>query len=564
MKNLPIGINAHARTFNLPIEIVTQKTAFLGVTGSGKTYGCTKMAELMLEAGAQIVALDPVGVWRGLRMGANFPIYIFGGLSGDFPLEPTGGALVADLIVDRGISVVLDVSQFEHDTDKTRFATAFADRFFFRKKSKRSPVHLFMEECEEFVPQNPAKGEEKMLQAFRRLWKLGRNFGIGGSLISQRPQDVNKKALNQTGTLFVFQMTGPQERKAIEGWCSDVGVNAPDLGKMLPNIEVGKPHVWSPTFLKVSEPITIGLKITADVSSTPTMGEHSDAQVNPLSEVDGISLREAMAATVERAKDNDPDALKQKVRNLEAELRKKPAAAPAPPPVVERVEVPILSPDELATVRSLLDRVGSIGLEMKGFYDRGTTILAAMNTRQDNAGMSLLVPTKPATALKHLVVFKPPHVPARTGNPGISVGLTEPQQKIIDVIAMLGVRGIEANRDSVARWLSVHPNGGSYGANLAFLRSEGYLEGCRLTPKGEQTARPMETGFQASLEPLEIPQRTIMRKLQEIGRVTREELADALGVHPNGGSYGGNLSRLRTMGLITARGPIELTEGAAR
>jgi len=60
-------------------------------------------------------------------------------------------------------------------------------RFFFRKKQSPSAVHLFLEECQEFIPQNTMRGEEHMLHAFTRLQKLGRNFGVGASLISQRP-----------------------------------------------------------------------------------------------------------------------------------------------------------------------------------------------------------------------------------------------------------------------------------------------------------------------------------------------------------------------------------------
>jgi DNA helicase HerA-like ATPase len=55
----------------LPLNAVTRKHAFLGTTGSGKTYGATKLAELMIAAGAQIVALDPVGVWWSLRLAAD-------------------------------------------------------------------------------------------------------------------------------------------------------------------------------------------------------------------------------------------------------------------------------------------------------------------------------------------------------------------------------------------------------------------------------------------------------------------------------------------------------------
>lgn len=179
-----------AKDLILPLDAVTQKLAWLGVTGSGKTYGASKLAELFWQAGAQFLVLDPVGVWYGLRLAkdgktpSDLTVPIFGGLHGDVPLEPTAGALIANLVVDKTLSAVLDVSQFESDTDKARFARDFADRFFFRKKAAPSAVHVFLEEVQEFVPQNPQKGEERMLHAFVRLQKLGRNFGIGASYVS--------------------------------------------------------------------------------------------------------------------------------------------------------------------------------------------------------------------------------------------------------------------------------------------------------------------------------------------------------------------------------------------
>src|SRR4051812_22272418 len=206
MKTLKI-----AHGLELPLDAVTQTLAFMGRRSSGKTYGAGKLAEEMLDAGAQVVVLDPVGSWYGLRIGADgkspgISIPVFGGLHGDVPLEVGAGAYIADLIVEKRLSVVLDVSQFESDAAKARFATEWAKRFFFRQKASPSAVHVFLEECQEFVPQNPQKGEEHMLHAFNTMWKIGRNFGIGGSLISQRPQEINKKAFNLTECMFAFQM----------------------------------------------------------------------------------------------------------------------------------------------------------------------------------------------------------------------------------------------------------------------------------------------------------------------------------------------------------------------
>jgi hypothetical protein len=309
-----------SKELSLPLDAVTQKLAFIGRTGSGKTYAATKLAELFGEAGAQFIALDPVGKWWSLRLksdgkSAGLDVPVFGGLHGDLPLEPLLGARIADLIVDRQISAVLDVSQFEHNTDKARFAESFATRLFYRKKSSPSAAHLFVEEAQEFVPQNPQGEEKRMLGAFERLIKLGRNFGIGASLISQRPQEINKKALNQTECLFVFQTTGTHERKAIDAWIADKGIDE-DIARLLPGLHVGEARVWSPAWLRVSLTTTIDPKRTFDASATPKVGAKS-VEVKTLTPIDIVEITKSLADVVEKAKADDPRELKKRIAELE-------------------------------------------------------------------------------------------------------------------------------------------------------------------------------------------------------------------------------------------------------
>jgi hypothetical protein len=314
---------------SLPTDAVTEAIGFLGRRGSGKSYAAQKLAEEFHRARAQFVVLDPVGNWWALRLaadgkGAGIPIPVFGGLQGDVPLEPTAGKLVADTIVDRGISAVIDVSQFESDADKSRFARAFCERFYFRKKSAPSAVHVFLEEAQEFIPQNPGRDDAQMLHAFTRLAKLGRNFGIGISMLSQRPQEVNKKVLNLAELLFVFQLTGVHERKAVEAWIGDKGIDGEDIEAELPKLERGHPHAWSPAWLKVSEIVAIGSKWTFDASSTPKVGATAPP-VRELSPIDLEQLRANMATAIEKAKADDPKELRKEI----AALKKQIAAAPA-------------------------------------------------------------------------------------------------------------------------------------------------------------------------------------------------------------------------------------------
>jgi hypothetical protein len=382
-------------SLSLPIDAVTQKFAILGRTGSGKSYAATKLCEEMLDANAQVVALDPVGVWYGLRVGGNFEIPIFGGLHADMPLEPGAGEFIANLIVDRGISAVLDVSQFLSG-DQARFAYDFATRFFFRKKSSPSAVHLFVEECQEFVPQNISGGqrggfETRMLNAFERLIKLGRNFGIGATLISQRPQEVNKKALNQAECMLAFQMTGPQERKAVASWVADKA-GSQGVIDLLPKLEVGECQVWSPQWLQVDKKVRIAKKKTADVSSTPKSGGEKRADPKPLSQGELEKFSAQMLETIERAKADDPKELRKRIRDLEKDLAKKDRAGQA---VVEKCNTSIKTRDVPVLKDGQISRLEKLHVQFMREFSQQAAHATALVTRLDD----LLKPVRDAVQL---------------------------------------------------------------------------------------------------------------------------------------------------------------------
>lgn len=499
---------------DVPVDVVTQKLAFLGRTGSGKTYAATKLAELMLGAGSQVICLDPVGVHYGLRLGANgaagLEIPIFGGLHGDLPLESTAGAVMADLVVDRGISAVLDVSQFETDAQKARFAEAFASRFFFRKKASPSPVHLFLEECQEFAPQNPQGGDAQMLHAFTRLAKLGRNFGIGLSLISQRPQEVNKKVLNMTEVLFAFQMRGPQERKTIKDWSADKDVGL-DIVDVLPSLKVGQCMVSSPQWLEIEATFTIAKKQTADVSSTPKVGA-SARPAEPLTPIDLEQLRTTMAATIEKAKAEDPKLLTARIRQLEAELKAKSngktphaghAGTSAPAIDETRVAQRVQQAVDVAVheERKRQDRLRRI---LKQAAQKSSQELARAGTTAQRIGSEIIDAANSLAAVIagfdddwHPVPAAPAAVPARvappvpitSGNGTARMGrlgevephdgLNRPQQRMLNAMATMeelaqGLRD-RVPRNIIAALSNQSPRSSGWEKNLSTLRSRGYI-----------------------------------------------------------------------------------------
>ncbi len=542
----------------LPLDAVTQKLAFLGRTGSGKTYAAGKLAEEMLDAGAQIVALDPVGVWWGLRLGADgksagISIPVFGGLHGDVPLEATGGRLLADLIVDRGISAVLDVSQFESDAAKARFARDFAERFFFRKKASPSAVHLFLEECQEFLPQNPSRDEPQMLHAFTRLYKLGRNFGVGGSLISQRPQEVNKKALNMTECLFAFQMTGPHERKTVESWIEDKGLDIDIVGD-LPKLQVGHAHVWSPAWLEISKTVAIASKRTFNASSTPEVGKR--AQARELAPIDLEQIRKQMSDTIERAKADDPKELRRRIAQLERERSAKPTAivTEAPARIVEK---PVFLEVDRHALGSLLNQVSKLG-------DR----VGELQSRID-ARLRLTEPHKltmpPPTALA-----RPVSRPPKPTN-GHDHGLGNTGARRMLVALAQNPDGLTATKLSILTGIS--RGGGTWRTYLGQLRGSRYLEG------DASRFAITQSGLAAigDWDPLPTGAALISYWRGGLGDTGARRIFDALvdaypralspalcaertGMALEGGTWRTYLGKLRGLGLVEGRGELRASE----
>ncbi|HUY26196.1 MAG TPA: hypothetical protein VMV27_02145 [Candidatus Binataceae bacterium] len=337
-----------AKDLSLPADTApAQRFAFIGRVGSGKTYAAGKFVELLYDSGRQVVVVDPVGNWgRGLRIAADgkdrgLDIPIFGrsiGANADFPLEPTGGKLIADVIVDHRASMVLDVSEMTYG-EQCRFMADFAPHLLQRKKGAKSPLMLVVEEAQEFIPERTFRNTAVMVGAMTRLVKLGRNYGIGFALITQRPQAVSKEVLNLTEVLFVFQTSGPQERKAIAGWVTTKGLDLHAQLEELPGLDPGDGFLWSPQWLKTFRKVRVLPKRTFDASATPTEIElHAD-----LKPIDLKQITAAMADTIERAKLDDPRELKRQLADLKRELAAKPK--------------PVAAPDESAIARAVADGV---------------------------------------------------------------------------------------------------------------------------------------------------------------------------------------------------------------
>lgn len=551
----------------LPLDAVCETFAVLGRRGSGKTYTAGVIAEELLEAGCQVAILDPLDAWYGLRASADgkgdgYPVYVFGGSHQDAPLADTSGAMLADAMIDGGWSAIFSMRHLSKSGAR-RFVAAFCDRLYERKgdEKHRTPLHLVVDEADAFVPQHLSNDATSCYGAIDTIVRRGRRSGFGTTLISQRAAVVSKDVLTQTEVLVCHQTTSPQDRAALAAWVEahDIDDRAEEFWKSLASLPRGAAWFWSPGLLDVFRRVTVRRKRTFDSSDTPRAGV-KPIEPKRLTTVDLARLTSQIQASVEEVKANDPKALRAEIARLKRDLTERPEAAPK---IVERDVVTPETRTALEGIAASAREAGHGLVEMgRAWIAKADEVVAALRRApgvETRRSYSVPIQDRPKQPQQQRLRAK-----AETDPGAQAAALTGPQQAILDTVAMLGVRGIDANRESVARWLAIHPNGGSYGANLGRLRAEGYLDAFRLTERGEAAARPQETGYDAALRALpDEPKRAIVRALDGV-RLSREELAAALGLHPNGGSYGANLGWLRTMGLITARGPIEQTEGLNR
>jgi uncharacterized protein len=303
----------------LPLLAIHDVIAIVGRRGRGKTVAAKNLVEQAFAAGGRFCVVDPTGAWWGLTSSASgeepgIPCVVFGGNHAMVPLEPTAGEIMGDFAADpTQPSLVLDVSTFTRG-EQIRFLTAFMARVY---QKNTASLLLVLDEADQVAPQSKdEKAENLLLGATQRIVKLGRVKGFGVLLVTQRPASLHKNVLTQASVLITLGLTGPQDHKAVLEWIryqADEG-KAQEVLSSLPGLERGEAWVWAPE-QGLLKRVQVPLPRTFDSSQSPA--GMPMAEPRAVAEVDLDKLTEAIRATVERAKENDPRALRARIAELE-------------------------------------------------------------------------------------------------------------------------------------------------------------------------------------------------------------------------------------------------------
>jgi uncharacterized protein len=247
-------------SLQIPTQAATKTFAILAKRGAGKSYTAAVLAEEFYKNSVPFVVFDPIDVWWGLRFNKDgkskgLPVVVFGLEHADITLDRDMGKSIAQAIAKENVSVVISTFGMPKAAQR-HLITEFSEEIL---RINNNPRHIFIEEAHEFVPQRIFGGEGKVFNAVSNLVVMGRNRGLGVTLINQRAATINKDVLTQIDTLLAFRNVAPQDRQALRVWVEYHAAEGDfeEFMKSLPSLPTGEGWIWSPEFLETFERIKI-------------------------------------------------------------------------------------------------------------------------------------------------------------------------------------------------------------------------------------------------------------------------------------------------------------------
>ena len=530
------GAGEDSPLVGLPADAFDDRIAIVGTAGSGKTYAAKGFVERLLESGARVAIVDPLGVWWGLRASADgsapgYPVIVFGGKHADVPITSDMGVALGRIIVREALVCVVDLSDLGSNAARRRFMAAFAEALY---ETNEEPLRLVLDEADLWAPQRPIKGWEGLLGNIEEIVRRGRVRGFIPWLITQRPAVVHKDVLSQADILIAMKLTASQDRDAVGAWIegqADRQEGKRILGD-LPRLQRGEGYLWAPSH-GLLERIAFPPIHTFDRSRTPKRGERI-AIPRTLAEVDLTAIVTALAA----AGGGDPGKPKEDPSG-HARLEQELAAA--------RARIAALEENN----RELYSRLAKIAtLAASDVRTPGDTAEIAAQSQPKIPGAKSVRPSRVETS----------DSPAASGN-----GIHPAARKLLTALAQHAPARFTWGQ--AATLAGLKPSGGHFNSGRKDLRAAGYVVEANglvaptpdgLKAVGDLPPAPSTPAARLALwcGRLPAPAPEMLRTLAAQGEryMDAGELATMLGKKPSGGHWNSGLAILRNNGLIETDG----------
>ena len=264
--------------------LVGRSVAVLGITGSGKTNTAAVLIEELLSNDLPLTVVDIEGEYWGLK--EKFEVLVAGrSQHAELEVGPNNAAQLAEISLKRGISIILDLSDFTQD-EASEFLTQYFTSLWTASTSAKQPYQIVLEEAHEFVPQGI---RTPLKQVLTRIALRGRKRGLGIILVSQRSAKVEKDVLTQTSLLFLHKVVHPIDLKVYKDL---IPLPTAQVEDMIRKLQPGEAVV---VYNHQEHVVQIRHRHTFHVGSTPT---HDTVKQPKLRRIDDVMLRELRALIV--------------------------------------------------------------------------------------------------------------------------------------------------------------------------------------------------------------------------------------------------------------------------
>ena len=533
-----------------------------GVSGSGKSTLIRALLEQTHGKVPQFV-IDSEGDFVTLREKYD---YVLVGRGGDVPLSTKTAKTTIRRLAELHVSAIFDLSELRFP-ERREWVRIACEELIHLPRALWSPRLFILDEAHNFCPER-GSGEAVSTSAVIDVGSLGRKRGICFIAATQRLSKLHK------------DLAGELLNKLI-GYTDDVDLQrAGDQLGMTKEQRSGLKLLETHTFYAYGPAISrapVLVRTAMPLTKPPPRGKD-----RPAAPPARDKLKKILAQLVDLPKEAEEEAktmeeLRRRNSDLERRIRQAEKGV-----ATKTVEKPVR--DEAAIERAVAAAVAAERKEWRsrtaGFVrtaqlvERKLSELAAPVGSLAAMGEGALanLPATPASVppaaravpAPRVPVAPAPRRPAAAAEYSSDVALSGTQRRILAALAQFAALGQEeSSRPAVAGYCAISHTTGSFSNNLSALRTAGLIEDVadgkiRLTDEGHAAAGPVDTPV--GLEELHRAwagklSGTQARMLDVIiasypDAVSRQTIADTIGVQADTGSFSNNLSKLRTLGLI--------------
>ena len=229
--------------------VFSKRVTILGMSGSGKSNLVAVLVEELGQFDAALIVFDHKPEYWPL---CKQPYLTRPARANAQNLTPQHAAAIGQQIVQKRLHVVVDLTSYQSDVEAVLVMVRLIEgvRRYQQAQSdeRRIPCTFVLDEAHYWLPENEAHSTIRhvkarttgqsllayMQQVFFRLSEMGRTFGMGLIVATQRPANVDKRLTSQAEWRFLLKAMDPADLKTyrIYGLAAEVAqALSPHLGE---------------------------------------------------------------------------------------------------------------------------------------------------------------------------------------------------------------------------------------------------------------------------------------------------------------------------------------------